>query len=83
MEDKGAPKRSSAEPEDPSPVDMEFVRALPGGKVMMPIERDGRLIWLVVKGHVTPQARTEFLADVNHMVRSGLWRQNWQPPQAG
>lgn len=65
-------------------VDMEYVDSLPGGKVVMGLEKkDDRFTWLVVRGEITPQARAELLADLNHIVRSGLWEQNWQPPQAG
>lgn len=63
-------------------VDMEFVEALPGGRAVMPVERRGKFVWLVVHGHVSAQASTEMVADLNHIVRSGLWQQNWQPPQA-
>ncbi|WP_406157674.1 hypothetical protein [Streptomyces canus] len=61
-------------------VDMEYVEALPGGRAVMPIEREGRFVWLVVEGHVSPQARTEMIKDLNHIIRCGLWVQNWQPP---
>lgn len=69
--------------DDALEVDMEFVDALPGGRAVMPIEEEGRFVWLVAPGHVSPQARTEMLKDLNHIIRSGLWVQNWQPPHAG
>ncbi|MET9729750.1 hypothetical protein ABZZ79_03485 [Streptomyces sp. NPDC006458] len=62
---------------------MEYVDHLPGGRVVMPIEREGHFAWLIVRGHISPQARAEMLGDLRHIVRSGLWEQNWQPPQAG
>lgn len=67
---------------DPMDVDMEYVDSLPGGRVAMPIERKGKFVWLIVRGHVSPEARHEMVTDLNHIVRSGLWQQNWQPPQA-
>lgn len=67
---------------EPMEIAMEFVDALPGGRAVMPVERKGKFVWLAVKGHVSPQACREMVGDLNHIVRSGLWRQNWQPPQA-
>ncbi|WP_055534842.1 hypothetical protein [Streptomyces graminilatus] len=65
-------------------VEMEYVDSLPGGKVVMGLEeKDNRFTWLVVRGAITPQARVELLAELNHAVSNGLWEQNWQPPQAG
>lgn len=49
----------------------------------MPLERRGKFVWLVVRGHISSQARTEMVATLNHIVGAGLWQQNWQPPQAG
>ena len=85
MADEDAPAEDST-PADAQilSVDMEYVDSLPGGKVVMGLEvKDGRYTWLVVRGEVTPQARAELLACLNHIVQSGLWGQNWQPPQAG
>lgn len=82
MSDDGAANTGNAEhDETPSPVEMEFVDSLPGGRSAMALERDGRLLWLVVKGDVTDQARVDLLAEMNHMVCSGLWRQDWPTPQ--
>lgn len=62
--------------------DMEFVDALPGGKAVMALEEKGKLTLCLVRGHVSPQARNEMVADLNSIVRSGLWPQHGQPPQA-
>jgi len=62
-------------------VAMEYVDRLPGGRVVMPVEREGAFTWLVVRGHISPQARSEMLTDLRHIVGSGLWTQNWEPPQ--
>ncbi|MFI1723872.1 hypothetical protein [Streptomyces sp. NPDC020489] len=64
-------------------IEMEYVDHLPGGKVVMPVEREGSFTWLIVHGHLSPQARHEMLQDLRQIVGSGLWTQNWQPPQAG
>lgn len=94
MADDGAAAESSQESEDAPAeatkdhapqcpdVAMEYVDRLPGGRAVMPMEREGSFTWLVVRGHISPQARTEMLGDLRHIVRSGLWVQNWQPPQA-
>lgn len=77
-------RAEDAEPvQPPAPqfeIEMHFVDSLPGGRAVMPVEEQGRFGWLVVQGHVTPQARSEMLSDLRHIVQSGLWRQDWQPP---
>ena len=82
MADEHAPSGNDCDDIQAFEVDMEFVDSLPGGKVVIPVERKGKFVWLTVKGHVSPQARQEMIASLNHIVRSGLWTQNWQPPQA-
>jgi hypothetical protein len=76
------PSPEPAAPPDPQmEVPIELVDSLPGGRVVMPVERNGKFAWLVVHGHISPQARSEMAADLDYIIRSGLWRQNWQPPQ--
>lgn len=70
---------------DPSPspsFDMEYVDSLPGNRVVMPVESEGSFVWLVVRGHISPEARAQMVSDLQLIVSSGLWEQNWQPPQA-
>lgn len=62
--------------------DMEFVDWLPGGRVAIPVESQGRFTWLVVRGHVSEQARREFVQEIQHIVGRGLWRQDW-PSETG
>ncbi|EPH43052.1 hypothetical protein STRAU_3880 [Streptomyces aurantiacus JA 4570] len=57
--------------------DMEFVDWLPGGRAVIPVESQGRFTWLVVRGHVSEQARQEFVRELQHIVGRGLWRQDW------
>lgn len=63
--------------------DMEFVSSLPAGQVVTPVESEGRFTWLVVEGHVSPQARDEFVAHLRHIVGKGMWQQDWpgEPPR--
>lgn len=82
MADQDAPAENNNTPDELMHIDMEFVDALPGGRAVMAVERKGKFIWLAVQGHVSPQACREMVNDLNHIVRSGLWTQNWQPPQA-
>ncbi|MGW5736954.1 MULTISPECIES: hypothetical protein [Streptomyces] len=48
--------------------------------MVMPVEREGKFAWLVVRGHISPQAAREMVADLNYIIISGLWRQNWPKP---
>lgn len=85
---EGQPPEDAEKPEkdeDQAPsaeFDMEFVSSLPAGQVVTPVESEGRFTWLVVEGHVSPQARDEFVAHLRHIVGSGMWRQDWpgEPP---
>ncbi|MEI5102590.1 hypothetical protein RB200_33880 [Streptomyces sp. PmtG] len=80
MADDDAQRRD--EPGEPLAMfDMEFVDSLPGGRAVIPVESQGRFTWLVVRGHVSEQARQEFVREIQHIVGRGLWRQNW-PPEA-
>lgn len=84
-ENGGSEERPAAAstPDPHLEIDMHYVESLPGGRAVMALEEEGRFAWFVVRGHVSPQARTEMLSDLRHIVGSGLWVQNWQPPQAG
>ncbi|MFG2679241.1 hypothetical protein [Streptomyces sp. NPDC048392] len=64
-------------------IEMHYVDSLPGGKVVMPFERDGALAWFVVRGEISLQAGRELLGHMNHLVHTGLWEQNWRGPQPG
>lgn len=47
----------------------------------MPIEERGTFVWLFAEGHVSRQAGREMIEGLRHIVRHGLWTQNWQRPQ--
>ncbi|WP_327403879.1 hypothetical protein OG194_29860 [Streptomyces sp. NBC_01288] len=64
-------------------IDIHYVDSLPVGRAVMPVETEGHFAWLVVHGHISHQAGQEMVAELNHIVRSGLWCQNWRPPQPG
>ncbi|MGW2933989.1 hypothetical protein ACWDA7_19545 [Streptomyces sp. NPDC001156] len=48
----------------------------------MPVEQENRFVWLVVHGHMSPQAREDMVSALQRIVGNRLWEQNWQPPQA-
>ncbi|MEU9558126.1 hypothetical protein [Streptomyces fumanus] len=56
---------------------MELVDGLPGGRADMGGEQEGVFMWLADRHHVTPQARDEFVEQLQRIVREGWWVQNW------
>lgn len=66
---------------DPMEVEIQFVDSLPGGRAVMPVERDGKFAWLAVRGHISRQAAREMVADLTYIISSGLWLQNWPTPK--
>ncbi|MFD9905403.1 hypothetical protein [Streptomyces sp. NPDC059063] len=78
-DEPGEPSESGEFSEPRAVFDMEFVDWLPGGRAVVPVESQGRFTWLVVRGHVSEQARREFVREIQHIVGRGLWRQNWLP----
>ncbi|EGX60153.1 hypothetical protein SZN_09531 [Streptomyces zinciresistens K42] len=71
----------SAERRVPTQVDLEFVPALPDGRAVAPAEKDGRFVWLVAKGAMTEECRSEMQEYMTHIVSTGMWTQNWPSPQ--
>lgn len=71
----------SDERQEPTRIDMEFVSALPGGRAVAPVEKDGRFVWLVAEGAMTDQCRREMRDYMSHIVSTGMWTQNWPNPQ--
>ncbi|MFJ7100132.1 hypothetical protein [Streptomyces albogriseolus] len=61
-------------------VDMRFVPQLPGGRKVFPAEREGRFVWLVSEGAMTPECLTEMRDYLTHIVGNGMWTQNWSGP---
>jgi hypothetical protein len=72
--------------EDTPEFDMEFVPRLPGGRAVCPAEQQGRFVWLVAEGAMTPQCLEEMREYVRYIVKNRLWTQNWDgkpPPDLG
>lgn len=64
----------------------EFVDALPGGRLVFPVETDGEIVWLVLRGHATEQLLAEINEYLTLITSNRLWSQNWggskkSPPQ--
>jgi len=57
--------------------DMEFVSELPGGRAIVPAEREGKFVFLVASGAMTQQCFDEMLHHLQVIVGSGRWHQNW------
>ncbi|KOG21754.1 hypothetical protein [Streptomyces viridochromogenes] len=56
---------------------MELVDSLPGGRAVIGVEQEGQFMWLASKGHVSEQARDEFVEQIGRIVRERWWVQNW------
>jgi hypothetical protein len=50
---------------------------LPGGLTVLPMERDGELVWLVDPDHMTEQLCADINEALGHIVGDGLWQQRW------
>lgn len=62
-------------------VGIEFVPSLPGGRAALAAEKEGRFVWLIAEGAMTDQCRREMRDYLSHIVRTGMWTQNWPRPQ--
>ncbi|MFE1770289.1 hypothetical protein [Streptomyces sp. NPDC059008] len=65
---------------------IKFVDELPGGRQVLPLERDGELRWLVLRGAMTEEARDEFAVCFRYLTENRHWVQQWKgrgiPPQS-
>ena len=68
--------------DDTPEFDMQMVPHLPGGRAVFPAEQQGRFVWLVAEGAMTPQCFEEMREYIRHIVNNRLWVQNWdgKPP---
>lgn len=75
MTDEGTAKQQGAR----ESVRIEFVpkEKMPDGHIVIPIEVSGTLVWGVLEGQMTDDLRNQMNACLQHIVHSGLWRQNW------
>jgi hypothetical protein len=85
MADAGEPEETRARPATPT-ARMEFVDSLPGGRFVLPVETDGEIVWLVLRGQMTEQLFGEINEYLALITGNGLWSQNWgasteSPPQ--
>lgn len=73
----------SAEPAAAASVRVEFAPdgTMPDGRAVVPVEREGEMIWVVRKGEMSETARTEINHALQHIAHSGLWTQRWEDPQ--
>ncbi|MEU1496112.1 hypothetical protein [Streptomyces sp. NPDC005732] len=60
--------------------DIRPMGALPGGKSLVFFESDGGLGLAVDEHQVPPKVQADLRQGLGHIIRSGLWRQNWQQP---
>ena len=56
---------------------MELRDSLPGNRAVIGVERKGEFVWLASRGHVSEQARDEFVEQLTRIVHEGWWTQNW------
>ncbi|MFD5656978.1 hypothetical protein [Streptomyces hirsutus] len=59
-------------------LDIEFVPELPGGRAVVPAEREGKFVWLVAEGAMTEQCFREMRSYLAHIASTGKWVQNWE-----
>ncbi|MFF3928624.1 hypothetical protein [Streptomyces hirsutus] len=57
---------------------IEFVPSLPGGRAVVPAEREGKFVWLVAEGAMTEQCFREMRSYLAHIASAGMWVQNWE-----
>lgn len=56
-------------------------RAMPWGKVVVPVESDKSCIWLIKSGHCTVHLRDAMNLMLERIAGDGLWRQPWDEEQ--
>lgn len=86
MADEGGAREPDDQAQPQAEFDMEMVPTLPGGRAIVPAERQGKFVWLVAEGHISQQCFDEMKEYLQHIVGTGMWSQNWDgepPPQSG
>ncbi|MFF7851867.1 hypothetical protein ACFZDF_30410 [Streptomyces sp. NPDC007910] len=77
MADEGTAKQE--EGKRPS-VRIELVpeEKMPDGRLVVPVEVDGALVWAVTEGAVMgEELQTQFNQLLDYVIGCGLWGQNW------
>lgn len=64
----------------------ELVDYLPGGRLVFPVERDGEIVWLVLRSEMSEALCANINEYLDYLTRNRSWEQNWggaagEPPQ--
>lgn len=62
---------------DTAAVQFQICDSLPDGILVLPMEKDGELVWLVARGHMSPEAVEAVNRQLRHFTDHGLWQQLW------
>lgn len=62
---------------EPPEFRVELVDGLPGGRAIVWVEQEGCFMWLADRNHVSPQARDEWVEQMNRIIGERWWEQNW------
>lgn len=62
---------------------IELVDYLPGDRTVYPVEIEGELCWLVLRGEMSDRLCGEMNEYLTHITGCGMWRQNWADPTPG
>ncbi|MEU7044988.1 hypothetical protein AB0A77_28570 [Streptomyces varsoviensis] len=56
---------------------VELSPLVPEGEIVVPLEREGDMVWLVRDGHMTPEAVDAMNVHLKNITQNGLWTQQW------
>ncbi|MFC8859288.1 hypothetical protein [[Kitasatospora] papulosa] len=56
---------------------IELVDYLPGGRAIYPVEIQGELVWLILRGEMSDRLHAEMNEYLDFITGRGLWLQNW------
>lgn len=79
MADAEDAEEAGARPATPTARFM-LVDSLPGGRYVFPVETDGEIVWLVLRGQMTEQLLGEINEYLALITGNALWSQNWGAP---
>lgn len=74
MESEGSSLTSTARVR----IEMAPRDAMPDGCLVVPVEKAGKLIWVVREGEMSDALREEINVYLEHITHSGLWEQHWE-----
>ena len=58
-------------------VEVAPASAMPDGCRVVPVEREGELIWVIREGEMSEGLRADLNQILAHIQTTGLWVQNW------